>query len=180
MFRKSTKLLALAGIVAVLGVSLPVHAMKPSRTAVEAVGDGLPDAGLDPRYNEPKDIPAAIANAPFLVELGKSGMWLGFALVIIQTIIFVLKQLKDKFGAVMKKWGTLIVLVLSGAAALLASVVGGLSWPMSVMVFLGTVAPKLIVDIMNEFMAPAPAPVPAPVVPAPAPVPAPVDPAKKP
>lgn len=106
-------------------------------------------SATDPRLAPPTDLSSAAADALFLLQLKKMGAWAAFALALSQLLIFALKQL-EQTNTHMKKWGTLTVLVLSSAAAILSSIVGGLSWPNALVIFLSTSAPKVLHDFMTE------------------------------
>ncbi len=71
------------------------------------------------------------------------------SLVVAQVVIFAVKKL-EAINVEMKKWGTLIVLVLSGGASVLSSVVGGMNLSEAMLIFFFTGAPKIINDLVSE------------------------------
>lgn len=177
----SRKLISSLILGAVLATALPVLADQAAVTAVAQVDAKVATeaattagAALDPRYGEPGDLVQAGDAVMFGLQLGKTGYWLGLALVVSQLLIFIAKRL-PKTNASFKKYGTLFVLFASAVVGLLSLVVGGMKWPEAVLVFLGTVAPKVLADLLTEIGvtphrdppvdAPPPAEPPAPVVP---------------
>lgn len=147
------RILSTLAVGSLLAVAVPAVADEvaaapaPAAAATTAVASDA--SGLDPRYNEPKDFGEAADTAMFSVQLYKTGYWIGLALAISQLLIFVMKRLEQTYAKV-KKYGTFIVLGLSAVAGLLSLVVGGMSWPEASLVFLGTVAPKILADLMTE------------------------------
>ncbi len=151
------KFLLSSGVLAV-ALCLVQPALANSRTdgqlIVAAISDETKAAAtaqpaLDPHYNEPADVAGAADTVLFAFGLAKTGYWVGFALALSQLLIFVIKRVQT-LSVKMKKYGTFIVLGLSAVAGLLSLVVGGMNWPTAALVFLGTLAPKIINDLLTE------------------------------
>jgi ABC-type glucose/galactose transport system permease subunit len=83
------------------------------------------------------------------VRLYKTGYWVGLALVVSQLLVFAMKRI-EQVQPQFKKYGTTIILGLSAVTAFLGFLVGGHSVPETVLLFLGTAAPKLLADVMTE------------------------------
>lgn len=154
MFRSSlNKLIAALGLsVALTFAAAPVVAVAQVSSQHTVIVAAIADSEatpIDPRYQEPQDYASAADQLLLSIQLAKTGYWVGLALAASQLLIFVMKKL-EKTYAIVKKYGAYVILGLSAVAGLLSLVVGGMRWPEAIIVFLGTVAPKLLNDLLSE------------------------------
>jgi hypothetical protein len=151
---KLTKFLGGTALAALLGVSF---------VALAQAADG----GV---YAPPQNVGGLISNLAAAWGMMKAHAWMGFSLIIVQALIFGVKQL-DALDGAMSKWGTLIITVLSAAAAVLGTIVGGLPAQEAMMTFFVVGAPKFVHDFMTEVGILEHSSKPAPDAPAKTPVP---------
>lgn len=143
------RILSTLAVGSLLAVAVPTFAEEVAAAPAATTAVASDASALDPRYQEPHNYAEAADEVMFSVQLYKTGYWVGFALAISQLLIFVMKRLEQTYAKV-KKYGTFVVLGLSAVAGLLSLVVGGMKWPEAILVFLGTVAPKVLADLLTE------------------------------
>lgn len=138
MFRKASKKIASLGFLLLL--SLPAAAIAPPGALDPSVPVQAP-----PGPGVSADQQDLLVN----IDMKRSGRWAAMALAASQLLIVLIKLIPATKGR-MKDYGTVIVLVLSAGAGVLAMVVGGASVADSLLVFFVTGAPKLLNDLLHE------------------------------
>ena len=140
-------------LLASLLLATPVLANDNTRyLTVVAIADVQPAPAPVPAvatYPEPTTVSEAADDVLLAVKLAKTGYWMAFALVLSQLLIFAMKRISVT-SAKMKKYGTFVVLGLSAIAGFLSLTAGGMRWQEALLVFLSTVAPKILNDILTE------------------------------
>ena len=84
-----------------------------------------------------------------LFDAVKTGGALAISVGVIQLLVFIGKKLND-VSPVIKRYGKIIVLVLSAVLAVLSSVAGGLVWYEALVVFAGSAGTAFVHDLIGE------------------------------
>ena len=78
-------------------------------------------------YGEAVDVLLAV------VDLARAGQWMAMSILAIQLVLFALKKWAP--AGFMSKWGSSLVMLLGGVAAMMTSVLGGVTWAEALFVF---------------------------------------------
>lgn len=93
------------------------------------------------------DVP--INEVSLAVTSFKLGAWVAGSLALIQLAVKLVK-VSAGFSSVMKKYGKLVIMILSAVGAVLAMVVGGVSWMDAGVMFLVNNMASFVHDLMTE------------------------------
>lgn len=94
-------------------------------------------------------IPEVTTSSVQLLDAVKTGGALAFCIMVLQIAIIVGKQLHS-VHPVIKKYGKVVVTVLSATMAILSSIAVGLSWMEAVVLFMGTAGTSFVHDLFKE------------------------------
>jgi hypothetical protein len=97
-------------------------------------------------YADPTTIEEGVSNLALTI---KSGSALAISVAVIQVVIFLSKRL-EVFSSTIKKYGKVVVLVLSSVLTVLLSLVSGLSAGEALLVFAGSNGTAFINDLLHE------------------------------
>lgn len=111
--------------------------------------EGLaPELGV-PSVDELESITEAAGAVLGMVNSARTGAWLLLVIGLLQLIIFSLKRVPATQWVV-KEYGGLIVVTLSGVASLLLLITGGATLPEALLVFGAAAGTKYVHDILHE------------------------------
>jgi len=119
-----------------------------SDAAVVDAGHTAPVAKVE-LPQAPEDLGGAVDSLATVVSLAKAGQWMAVVIVLLQLLVFGLKKwLPEEF---MKKWGSSVVALVAGVAAMLGAVLGGLAWAEAVFVFVSGPLSSVVYDLLKSF-----------------------------
>ena len=104
----------------------------------------------DPSKSDPyvvDDTEDIVRLVPLLIDAAKTGQWVLFTVILLQVLIFVLKKVKFPF---MKTHGAAVVVILSGVAAALTKVLGGVDWITAATVFVVNSLTPVVYDYLKQ------------------------------